>query len=58
MGHKKIQTMLIYAQLVDFGEEEWTHGVARTVEEACRLVDAGFEYVCGFQGAKIFRKRK
>ena len=28
------------------------------VEEACRLVDAGFEYVCDMENAKIFRKRK
>jgi hypothetical protein len=27
-------------------------------EEACRLVEAGFEYVCDFNGNKIFRKRK
>jgi len=26
--------------------------------EACRLVDAGFEYICGFEEDKIFRKRR
>ena len=29
-----------------------------TIEEACRLVEAGFEYVCDVSEAKIFRKRK
>ena len=24
----------------------------------CAVIDAGFEYVCDFDGAKIFRKRK
>ena len=28
------------------------------VEEVCKLVDAGFEYVCEVGDAKIFRKRK
>jgi hypothetical protein len=34
--------------------------VARKVEEACKLVDVGFEYVTGEyeDGGKIFRKRK
>ena len=29
-----------------------------TIEEACKLVEAGFEYVCDRSEAKIFRKRK
>ena len=58
MGHSKIETTLIYTHLVNFKEDEWTHGVARTLEEACKLVDAGFEYVTEMDGAKIFRKRK
>jgi len=28
------------------------------VPEACKLVEAGFEYVCDFDGMKVFRKRK
>jgi len=32
--------------------------VAATIEECCKLVDDGFEYVCDFEGRKIFRKRK
>ena len=30
----------------------------RTVEEACELIEVGFEYVCEMDGVKIFRKRK
>jgi len=55
---KKIQTTLIYTHLVNFESDEWTHGVAITVEEACKLIDSGFEFVCDFKGKKIFRKRK
>jgi len=25
---------------------------------ACELIEAGFEYVCDFEGVRIFRKRK
>jgi len=30
----------------------------KMVEEACQLVDAGFEYVCEMDDVKIFRRRK
>ena len=58
MGHSRIQTTLIYAQLIDFGENEWTSAVATTVEEFRELVEKGFEYVGEMDGMKIFRKRK
>ena len=34
--------------------------VAKNVDEACKLVETGFEYVTGdyADGGKIFRKRK
>jgi hypothetical protein len=32
--------------------------VAKTVKDACELVEAGFEYVCEMDDVKIFRKRK
>jgi hypothetical protein len=30
----------------------------KSEKEICRLIEAGFEYVTEFQGAKIFKKRK
>lgn len=56
MGHKKIETTLLYAQLIDFGSDEWTSAVAKTVTEACKLIESGFQYVCEFEGVKLFRK--
>ena len=44
--------------LIDFRENEWIARVAKTLEEACKLVEAGFEYVTEMDGSKIFRKRK
>jgi len=58
MGHSQIETTLIYTQLVNFPSDEWTACVAKTLEEALRLVEAGFEYITEMDGAKMFRKRK
>lgn len=58
LGQKSINNTLIYTQLVSFEDDEFTARVAHSEKEACELVEAGFEYVCDFNGNKIFRKRK
>lgn len=58
LGHKRIQNTLKYTQLVNLGDSDYVARVAKTVEEACQLVEAGFDYVCEIDGAKLFRKRK
>jgi integrase/predicted RNA-binding Zn-ribbon protein involved in translation (DUF1610 family) len=58
LGHKNIQNTLVYTHLVDFKDNEYVCKAAWTLEEAQRLIEAGFEYVCEFEGAKLFRKRK
>jgi hypothetical protein len=58
LGHKNIKNTLVYTQLVDFSEEEYVSKVAWTLEETCKLIEAGFEYVCAFENGKIFRKPK
>jgi integrase len=60
MGHKKIQTTLIYTQLLNGNDDEWTCRVANDVKQASELIEAGFEYVTGEynDGGKLFRKRK
>jgi integrase len=58
LGHKSILNTMLYTQLIDFKSNEYTSRVAHTEEEACQLIDSGFEYVCDFNGNKIFRKRK
>lgn len=58
LGHKNIQNTLRYLGVVDFTTEEYTVKVARTVEEATKLIEQGFQYVTEMDGAKIFRKRK
>ena len=58
LGHKNINNTLKYIHLVNFKDDEWISKVARTLDEACKLIDAGFKYVTEMDGAKIFRKRK
>jgi hypothetical protein len=36
----------------------FTLSTATTVQDAQKLVEAGFEYVCEFNEVKIFRRRK
>jgi len=61
LGHKSIKNTLLCVQLEEAlfqGENEYISKVAKTEKEICSLIDAGFEYVTEFQGAKIFKKRK
>jgi integrase len=58
LGHKNIKNTLVYTHLVNFEGDEYVSRAAWTLEEAQKLVEAGFEYVCDIEGAKLFRKRK
>lgn len=58
LGHKSLNSTMLYTQLVSFNEDEFIAAVAHSEEEVCKLIEAGFEYVCDFNGNKIFRKRK
>ncbi|MCW4044766.1 MAG: tyrosine-type recombinase/integrase [Candidatus Bathyarchaeota archaeon] len=58
LGHRNLQNTLRYTQLVTFESNEYHSAVAKTVEEACQLVESGFEYVCDIDNVKLFRKRK
>jgi integrase/predicted RNA-binding Zn-ribbon protein involved in translation (DUF1610 family) len=61
LGHKNIKNTLLYVQLEEAlfqGENEYISKVAKTAQEICSLVEAGFEFVTDFQDVKIFKKRK
>ena len=58
LGHKNIRNTLVYTQLIDFNDEDHVSKIAWTVEEACKLVESGFEYVFEFDNPKVFRKPK
>jgi len=58
MGHKRIETTLIYTQLLNLNDDEWTCKTATTLEQATQLIESGFEYITEMDNIKLFRKRK
>ncbi len=60
LGHRNINNTLRYTQLIKTEDDEFVSKVAKTVKDACALVEAGYENVTEFkeEGVKIFRKRK
>jgi len=59
MGHKKIETTLIYTQLLQFEQDDnYTCKVANNIKDATDLIENGFEYITEMNGLKLFRKRK
>jgi len=59
MGHKKIETTLIYTQLLNLSEDEWTCKATTNTKQAQELIENGFEYVATTpNGLMLFRKRK
>jgi len=64
LGHKRIENTLKYinleTQIFQTHCDQFWVKVAQSVDEACPLVESGFEYVTGnySDGGKIFRKRK
>jgi len=62
LGHNSLKTTLVYIDLEKalFNEtnDEFTVKVADTLDEACKLLEVGFEYVTDMEGKKLFRKRK
>jgi len=58
LGHKRIENTVLYTQLISFESDEYASAVAKNLEEARKLVEAGFEYVTDIEGVNLFRKRK
>jgi integrase len=61
LGHVNINNTLKYIHLANAitnNENQYICKTAKTVEEARKLIEQGFEYVCEMEGVKIFRKRK
>ena len=58
LGHKSIQSTMLYTQLIQFENDDYHSAVAKDIGEAQRLVKAGFEYVCSHGILMLFRKRK
>lgn len=61
LGHNSLQTTLIYINIEKATfkntSNEFTVRVTDNLEEACKLLEVGFEYVCDIEGFGLFRKR-
>ena len=49
---------MLYTQLIDFKDDEFTAVVAHSEEEIVKLAEAGFEFFCDYGANKILKKRK
>ena len=62
LGHKSIENTMIYITiekaLFQTPSDEFYCKTASTIDEASKLIEAGFEYVTTFNGVMLFRKRK
>jgi len=58
LGHRSIQSTMIYTHLINFEGDDFTCRTAKTIDEAKGLIEAGFDYVTDMNGCKLFRKRK
>jgi integrase/recombinase XerD len=62
LGHRSIDCTTVYISLENAlfqnVSDDYVIKVAKTLEEACSLLEVGFEYVTDMEGAKLFRKRK
>jgi len=58
LGHKNIQSTMVYTQLVQFKDDEFDVETATTVEEAKTLLKVGFDYITEKNGIMLFRRPK
>lgn len=58
LGHRNIESTLVYTHLIDFEGDEYHSAIAKSVEDARKLLETGFEYVCQKDDIMLFRKRK
>lgn len=58
LGHRSINSTLLYTQLVNFEGDEYDVKVTERKEEIIALLEAGFEWVGQNGGLTYFKKRK
>lgn len=58
LGHRSIESTLLYTQLIHFRDDEYHVKTATNIEQATKLIECGFEYITEIDNTKLFRKRK
>jgi integrase len=58
LGHKRIENSMKYIGMISFKEDEFEVTTATTVDEAKKVLSAGFDYVTETNGIMLFRRPK
>jgi hypothetical protein len=58
LGHRRIENTLLYTQLIPDEGDEYHSVTTKTVDEAKKLIETGFEHVCTLDDVLLFRKLK
>jgi hypothetical protein len=58
LGHKNLDSVMVYTHMVGTQSDEYYSAVAKTTEEARKLSEDGFDYVCTTPEGMLFKKRK
>jgi len=58
LRHKRIENTMKYISMIHFKDDEFEATTATSVEEAKRVLSAGFDYVAQKDGVMLFRKPK
>ena len=57
MGHRRLEQTMTYIHIIadGFDDNNFTTATAKTVEEACKLLEEGYDFVQDFNGIKIYK---
>jgi len=58
LGHKRIENTMKYISMIHFKNDEFEVTTTTTVEEAKKVLEAGFDYVAEKNGIMLFRRPK
>jgi hypothetical protein len=56
LGHKRIENSMKYIGMIDFKDDQFEVATATTVDEAKKILTAGFDYVTEKSGIMLFRR--
>lgn len=58
LGHKNIRNTMKYIGMITFKDDEFEVATATSVEEAKKILEAGFDYIAEKNGIMLFRRPK
>ena len=58
LGHKRVENSMKYIGMINFKDDEFEVATATDVEEAKKVLSAGFDYVTEKNGIMLFKRPK